>query len=266
MRVLPSLMRPSIAGAAVLGGQLYDAIHRADLPSYRDHDPSGDFGDPSSPRLRIVALGDSSVTAPGVEVDDSWIRRLAAHFANRYRVELCSVAVGGSKARDVRYTQVPAALATRGDVAILSVGSNDAMRMTPIARYEEDLAATVADLSRGFARITIMGIGDLGTLPRLPSLAKTVARTRGRSVDRAIRRVAAQHRHVVKSKAWGPAWHGFDDDPLGMFSGDLFHASGQGHLVFSRAGIAAVERLMTIVPLEDAAAATEFPGSLESAM
>jgi lysophospholipase L1-like esterase len=241
--------------------QLYGAIHRGDLPSYLDQDPSGDFGSASAPPLQIVVLGDSSVTAPGIDVDASWSRRVASHLGDRYYVRLRSVAVGGSKARDLAGFQVATAIAIGGDMALISIGANDALRGTQIARFESELDATFTDLEPHFAMIGVSGVGDLGTLPRLPSLAQTVARARSRGIDHAIRRVAHAHPGVVKGKSWGPVWAEFTSDPDAMFTGDLFHASGKGHELFGNAATSVAESLLAA---RETAAITESPGSLES--
>lgn len=250
-----------MAAFSALAHQLYGAIHRADLPSYVDQDPTGDFGDIASPPLRIVVLGDSSVTAPGIDIDASWSRRVAIHFSDRYHVRLRSVAVGGSKARDLGGFQVDTAIAIGGDMALISIGANDAMRGTPIARFEHDLDAALTSLEPHFPLVGISGVGDLGTLPRLPTLAQTVARSRARAVDRAIRRVSHAHPGVIKGYSWGPAWAAFDQDPELMFSGDLFHASEEGHQLFANAAISVAEALLARSPTEPVSGS---PGSLES--
>jgi lysophospholipase L1-like esterase len=250
-----------MAAFSALAHQLYGAIHRTDLPSYVDQDPTGDFGDVAAPPLRIVVLGDSSVTAPGIDIDASWSRRVANHFSDRYHVALRSVAVGGSKARDLNGFQVEPAIAIGGDMALISIGANDAMRGTPIARFERDLDAALTSLEPHFARIGISGVGDLGTLPRLPPLAQTIARSRARAIDRAIRRVVHEHPGVMKGYSWGPAWAAFDRDPELMFSGDLFHASEEGHQLFANAAIRVAEALMANPPTGPV---SESPESLES--
>jgi hypothetical protein len=58
------LLRPPLTAGAVLVGQLAHAAYRDDLPSLENQDPSGLFGDPNAPPLKLVYLGDSSVTAP----------------------------------------------------------------------------------------------------------------------------------------------------------------------------------------------------------
>jgi hypothetical protein len=116
-RALYAVPAVPAAAAAFVVVQVLRAAHRTDLPSFSNQDPSGLFGDPASPRLRIVALGDSSITSPGVEdLDNTWIRRLARSQADRHHVELIALAVGGSKARDVVEGQLDEAVRLRPDV------------------------------------------------------------------------------------------------------------------------------------------------------
>ncbi len=242
-------LRTSAVGVAVVTAQLVRAVHRPDIPSLTNQDPSGRFGDPDAPTLRIVLLGDSSVTAPGVEpLDSAWPRRLAARLAERYHVELISVAVGGSKARDVLLGQVTGAIRAAPDMAIVSVGANDALRTTPVRRFEREMSEILGRLTAKIPAVGVSGIGDLGTLPRLPTLPRGVARVRGRAFDHAIARAAHPYPRVVKSAAWGDAWRLFKDgDPAEVFAADLFHASGVGHAVFAAASDPIVDEMLRIL-------------------
>ncbi len=218
-----------------LVGPVLHAVHRSDLPSLDNQDPSGAFGAEDAPLLRIAVLGDSSVTAPGVvPLDACWVRRLALGLADRYRVEVCSIAVGGSKARDVLATQVAAAIATRPHIALVSVGANDALRATPLRRFEAEIDQILTTLCAAGIAVGISGIGDLGTIPRLPNVPRRAARIRGRMIDRAVRRAARRHPGVLKSDTWGPGWKPFvSGDPAVIFAPDMFHASAEGHAIYA---------------------------------
>ena len=63
-------------------------------------------------------------------------------------------------------------------------------------------------------------------------------------MDQAIRRVVSDRPNTVKSKAWGQVWRRFDTHPTEMFSGDMFHASEEGHRVFAGNGIEVVNELL----------------------
>lgn len=225
--------RPMAIGG-VLAAQMVQAMQRPDLDSYADQDPSGQFGDPSLPPLRMVAIGDSTITAPGVEpLDDAWVRRTANYLASRYYVDLISVAVGGSRIKDVRDGQVHRAIVLGADLAVLCVGGNDALRGTPVSRFESAYDQVVRTMIQAFPAVAVCGVGDLGTIPRLPAFVQGVARVRGRAIDRAIGRVAFSY-GVPKSRAWGPEYARFEYDPA-VWAGDLFHASGEGHAMYADA-------------------------------
>src|SRR3972149_5591819 len=132
VRVRKAVLAGPVAAAAVVATQVLRASRRPDLPTYPNQDPSGRFGDPSLPGLRIVALGDSSITAPGVaDLDTVWIRRVAHALSDRYHVDLVSLAVGGGKGRDVLEGQLAAAIRVRPDVAGAWVGRRHALGGIP---------------------------------------------------------------------------------------------------------------------------------------
>jgi len=244
----PLLQRP-LTGFGVLLAQVLRSAHREDLPSLENQDPSNVFGTPDLPILRIVILGDSSVTAPGVQpLNAAWPRRLGRYFGERYHVTMESVAVGGSKARDVLRNQLDPALELGADIALLSFGANDALRGTPIAQFEAEYELIVEALTSATPLVGICGVGDLGTVGRLPTLARAIGRVRGRSINEAIRRVRARHPGVVKSRTWGTAWSAFEDDPERVFAPDEFHASADGHALFAACMIPVVEALLDSPP------------------
>ncbi|MFQ5554608.1 MAG: GDSL-type esterase/lipase family protein [Acidimicrobiia bacterium] len=238
------LLKRGVVGFTVLTGQVMHAAHRRDLPSFQNQDPSADLGNPANPRLRIVLMGDSSMTAPGVyPLDLCWPRRLAHDLTDRYFVELRSVAIGGSKAADILRDQIEAALAFEPHMVLISVGANDALRAVPVASYERDLGEIVRRLSADVEAIGLSGIGDLGSLPRLPEIPRAWARVRGRSFNRALQRVA--HRYgAPKSETWGPIWRPFSEGDLRVFADDRFHASAEGHAIFAMAMRPVVEALV----------------------
>ena len=241
-----SMLRPPLAVGALFAGQLARAILRDDLPTLENQDPSGIFGSPDDPPLTIVFLGDSSVTAPGVEpLDHSWPRQIAFHLATSYRVTALSTAVGGAKVKDVLDLQLDVALEAHPDLAYVSVGSNDALRGSSTARFEADYDRVVGRLHSRVPAVGLSGIGDLGTIPRLPELARGLARIRARSIDAAIARVSQRYPRTVKSNAWDVMEMLFTDES-DMYGEDLFHASAEGHLAFSHVGKPVADRMVDI--------------------
>lgn len=237
MSPISAVSRRPLSAAAILVGQAWHAGHRPDLPSLSNQDPSAVLGDPANPSLKVALLGDSSVTAPGVEpLDDCWARRVGHRLAATYHVKMVSIAVGGARAADVLRYQVAPALAQEPDIALVCVGANDALRAVAVQDFERDLGRILRRLNESIPAVGVSGLGDLGPLPRLPSIGSAWARVRSRSFDRAIARVGHQF-DVPKTAAWGPLFQPFAD-PLnenGFYAADMFHASGKGHALFAQA-------------------------------
>ena len=224
------------AAAAAVGtvvAQFWYVAHRP-LPSFRDLDANGDFGSDLLPEARIVLLGDSTITGPGLDsCNDLWSHRVARRLAVDRRVRLLSLAAGGSRARDVLLRQLPHALTLDPHLAIISVGANDATHATPMRRVEADLDAIASAFGEIGAGVVLAGVGDLGNIPRLRHPLKAVASRRSRAVDRVHARVANRHGHVVKvpiAEHTDKAFRSVD-----VFSPDLFHPNCAGHAVWADA-------------------------------
>jgi lysophospholipase L1-like esterase len=243
LSVVPAV--PIAAGAFVLS-QVVRAVKRSDLPTFANQDPSGVFGDPEAPPLRVVALGDSSVTAPGVEdLDNVWIRRVAHRMADRYRVELISLAVGGAKARDVVEGQLDEAVRLSPNVATVSVGANDAMRGVSTRAYQRHLTTIVQRLAATGAGVVVWGVGDLASIPRLPRSLRRYIAARSRAFDEIARAVVLESPQAVKAHARGRSSTAFFDDPS-LFAGDLFHAGDEGHAIFAEDVMPAFEAAVAL--------------------
>ncbi|MCP4248687.1 MAG: SGNH/GDSL hydrolase family protein [bacterium] len=234
---------PLAGGIGILGQILY-AAHRPDLPSYDNYETSGALGDPGRPGLRLVALGDSSITAPGVnQVDDAWIRKVAHALTDRYFVHLHALAVGGSNAADVLADQLGPALELAPDLAVVSVAANDAIRGVPPARFERELDEIVGSLIAAGAPVVVVGVGDIGSIPRLPRFLRWYLTKRSAMFDRVSADVAARYPGAVKVDVRGDLSAAFWTDPM-TFSGDRFHASSYGHEHFAHHVQVATERAL----------------------
>lgn len=241
------------AAAALVAAQVLRAAHRPDLPSFTNQDPSGEFGDPALPRLRIVALGDSSLTSPGVaNLDNSWVRRLARSQADRHRVELVSLAVGGAKAGDVIEGQLEEALRLEPDLAIVSVGANDAIRAVRVERYRAEITEIVDRLEAVARAVLLYGVGDLGVIPRLPRALRPYLTRRSRLFDAVCRDVAVRSERVAKVYTGGRVSTAFGEDES-LFAPDLFHAGDTGHAVFAEEAMPAMHAAMAILRRDEVA-------------
>lgn len=245
-RLLAALPAVSLGAAALALTQVLRAAHRSDLPSFPNQDISGTFGHPDDPPLRIVAVGDSSLTIPGVEdPDNAWIRAVALEFACSHRVELISLGVGGSKAQDVIEGQLEAAVELAGDIAVVSVGANDAIRGVPAERFRERLEHIVTRLEETAGAVVVLGMGDGGSVPRLPRMIRPYLTRRTFRFNDVCREVALRHPRTVKVHTRGAIRSAFWED-RGLFAEDLFHAGDRGHRLFARESLAALGAAYTI--------------------
>ena len=223
---------PALGAAAILT-LVMRAAHRSDLPTFPNQDASGTFGDPSLPCLRIVCIGDSSLTGPGLKsIDSLFIRRIARSYSDRHHVELISLAVGGSKATDVIEGQLDDAVNLAPDIAVVSVGANDAMRGVYLPRYREQVDHILRRLGETAGAIFIVGMGDLGTIPRLPDPMRNFLARRSRIFNEAAGEAAVAHPLAVKVYTRGRMSTAFEGE-LSMFAADQFHASDEGHRIFA---------------------------------
>lgn len=245
-RAVAALPAVPAAIAGVFVAQVLKAAKRPDLPSFPNQDPSGRFGDPSSPELLIVALGDSSITGPGVtDLDNIWVRRIAIELSRTLHVELMSLAVGGAKARDVIEGQLAEAVRLKPDLALISVGANDAIRATPPARYRAELRHILTDLEGVARSMMVLGVGDLGSIPRLPRMLRAISSRRSARFDAAAAAVVSAFPTAVKGATSGPMSTAFWSDPS-LFAGDQFHAGDAGHAVFAEQAMPAVRAALRI--------------------
>lgn len=219
----------SLVGAAILIGEGLAAILEPapDLPQF---DASGLVGGTEA-SSRWLVLGDSTTTGPGLSgPDEIWIRQLASRFADRGPIEIESLAVGGSIARDVLEEQLPR-VAGFFNWAFVAVGGNDVLRGIPATAYERNLEAIVTGLRPHAENVCLMGVGDVGTIPRLRWPLDTVVMRRSMSLDRAAGRVA-DRTGVIKANHFAHR-HAFLDPAI--FAADRFHPNATGHRVWADA-------------------------------
>jgi lysophospholipase L1-like esterase len=235
-------------GALVAAQALY-ATRRRDLPTVIGVDASGCEGDPAHPTIRVGAAGDSTLTGPGLDdAGDVWLRQALRQLAAEHgrHFELRSFAVGGSRMRHVLHDQLDELLAFAPDVAVVVVGTNDAIHCTPLAAVHDACSRVVTRVTREVPAVLLGGVGDLANIARVQWPLAAALRRRGRSVDAVIRSVAARHENVhyvdvslsdADFRRGGPS----------LFVGDLFHPNRAGHAVWAGVSRAPLERALQVI-------------------
>ena len=228
---------------AAMGAQAWYAGHRR-LPRYVDLDAGGVLGPVHAPEVKVAVLGDSTVSGTGLDDPaDLWLRQALDRLTDRFQVRIKSEAVSGARARDVLMYQVRAALAWAPDVAVVSVGANDALRRFRISGFEAELRAIVAALQGAGTAVVLAGVGDVGTAPLLPFPLRLVVSERSRAVDRIHARIAAERDGVAKVPVAELTSEIFRRRPE-LFCGDLFHPNREGHGVWAEAAFPVLERVI----------------------
>lgn len=230
-------------GSVVAQG--YYAGHRP-LPHFADLDPSAEFGPRTGTRIRIVGLGDSTLTGPGlIDPTETWIHQVLRRVDGPTHITFRSFASGGAKLRDVRRHQLRSAVDFGPDIAIVAAGSNDAIRAIPPRLVRSELAVIARTLAESGAAVLLAGVGDLGVIPRLPDPLARLLTHRSASADRIQRRVALGMPNVVKAPMREIATEPFRTLP-DLFSPDLFHPNVRGHGIWADAVGPTLTRMIDI--------------------
>ncbi len=230
---LPAIV---VCGLAATLVQALRAGYRRDLPTFEGYDPSGDFGSPDDPLVRIVALGDSALTGPGLtDPDDIWIRQVCRALATDHRIELRCLATGGTRAADVLAHQLEAAEALRPDISFVAVGTNDVTHRTPPRLFAAQLSEIVERLATCSRAVILPGMGDLGTVPRAPFPLSSLLTSWSALINAIQERAAARHDNVWMIPMRRLTTAAFRRDEV--FSPDRYHPNVAGHTVWAKAAI-----------------------------
>jgi lysophospholipase L1-like esterase len=248
MRAVVDVARKlAVAGVVTVGAELALAVLWP-APEQPEFDASGSFGSSRREPLRLAALGDSTLTAPGVVGrDEIWVSvvadRLSTHLDRG--VDLLSLGAGGATAAAVMRDQLPAALEFSPHVSLLSVGANDVMRGVPMRRFMGELDMIVGELSRQGSAVVMSGVGDLGAIPRLAPPLRQMASRLGRRADRIHAEVARRH-GAVKADQWSWAASQFRTRH-DVWSLDRFHPNAAGHQIWAEVCWAALSPMVGTV-------------------
>ncbi len=195
------------------------------------------------PALRVAWLGDSTAAGVGASGPSGALPVQVAEGLQR-PVELAVLAVSGARVADVVDDQLPALAGFEPEVVFVSVGANDTVHFTSLRSFERRYRALVEGLPEG-ARVVLLGVPDMGSIPRLAQPLRAVAGWRGRQLDEVVREVAAATgaAYVDIAGATGPA---FRAEPDRFYAGDDYHPSDEGYRRWAEAVLDTVDSAMLV--------------------
>lgn len=227
------------AGVVLVAEALWTV--RRSLPSLQGLDASGIAVSPSctGEPLRVVALGDSTLTGPGLDAGEQvWLRRALTGLRHGCPIELVSLALGGSRVVDVA-ALVDDAVDRRPHLVVVAVGANDALHGTKLRSFRTQFDMMLADVVARTPVVAVANIGDLGNIARVPAPLASVFRARARAFRSAIETIVARHDNVVLLDMT-VADDRFRD--RSVFGADLFHPNEFGHAAWADAALPGLRR------------------------
>lgn len=221
------------AGTTILGGSLVggglligaEVLAAARSPGL---DPPGSA--PGEPQLdaAVVWIGDSTAAGHGASSPEAGLPLRVSQGLGRPGRPVV-LARGGDRIRDVLAHQVPALGGLAPRVIFISVGANDTVHLTSRAAFQRDYEAMLRALPPAVP-LVLLGIPDMGALPRLGQPLRALAGWRGRYLDAAVREVAARHpgrcRYIDVCRLTGPE---IRRHPERYLAADRYHPSDAGY-------------------------------------
>jgi lysophospholipase L1-like esterase len=229
-------------GGLVVGGEAWLATrgpNPPDPPPAPDDLPAGPLpAGVAAPR--VVWLGDSTAAGVGASTLADTLPEQVADLLG-HPVRLTVLARSGARVADVLRLQLPPVAALEPTEVFISVGANDATHLTGRSRFRRDYGRLLAGLPASVAQLVVLGVPDLGGLPRLAQPLRAVAGWRGRALTGDIRNLA-RRRHAVYvdiAAGTGPA---FRHDPTRYFASDRYHPDDAGYHLWATVVAAAVRQ------------------------
>ena len=237
--------RASLAVAAAVAGTAAVLVVEIQLARAGSHLPDLELAlDRPGAGKRLVWLGDS--TAAGVGASSS-ARALPSQVADGLAVRnpssgdglaapdvsVAVLAVSGARVADVLADQVPKVAGLRPDLVLISVGANDTIHLTGRGAFRHSYEELVRALPPGVP-VVLLGVPDMGAIPRFAQPLRAVAGWRGRNLDAEVRWVAARTGAVYADIA-GPTGPPFRRNPGRYFAADDFHPSDAGYGLWAEA-------------------------------
>ncbi len=179
--------------------------------------------------LRYAVMGDSTAAGQGAPEDQGIAVSTAGALAVTRPVTLLNTGVSGATMEGVAADQLPAVIAFKPDLVLLSAGANDVTKLTPRREMMHVLERIVLELRRANpnVRIVITGAPEMGSVPRFLPPLSNLARARTAHVNRGFERTATRLGlgFARIAEETGPQF----DRNKGLFASDRFHPNADGY-------------------------------------
>ena len=189
---------------------------------------------------RVVWLGDSTAAGVGASTSAGALPSQVADGLAASGVSVAVLAVSGARVADVLADQAPKVAALRPDLVLISVGANDTIHLTGRGAFRHTYEELLRALPPGVP-VVLLGVPDMGAIPRFAQPLRAVAGWRGRNLDSEVRLVAA-HAGAVYADIAGPTGPPFRRDPDRYFAADDFHPSDAGYRLWADAVLNVLRR------------------------
>lgn len=224
-RVLVAAVSLPVVALAVLGVEAALARRGGDVAE-PPLELDARVGEGGTGALEVMWLGDSTAAGVGASGSAATLAVVVAVGLDR-PVDLTVLARSGATVAGVVAHQLPALAELDPAVVFVSVGANDVTRLTSRSDFERRYRRLVAGLPAD-AEVVLLGVPDMGAIPRLAQPLRAVAGWRGEQLDAVVGQVAADtgSAYVDIAGETGPA---FRDDPERFFAADRYHPSDAGY-------------------------------------
>jgi lysophospholipase L1-like esterase len=192
--------------------------------------PHRGFFPGAGPSLRILAIGDSSVSGVGVARGDETVSATTARALARLTgrpVAWRAVGLSGATVSKAMDELVPRLVSEPADLLIVAFGVNDAVAYRSPSAFANDLAALViaARGCVGNAAVVIAGVAPLAFFPGLPWPLRTILGWRCAALQASAERLSGLLARLVVER--------FSEMLVPeLFASDGFHPNGRAHALW----------------------------------
>lgn len=241
LRTLRYTLTGAVGLAAVLAGEVLLAQRAERLEPFARDELDGVYGEGSQRTVKLVWIGDSTSVGVGSSRPASTLPVIVARGLER-PVRLSVFGESGAKTIDALREQLPLVRDLEPDWVIIGIGNNDVSKVTPRARFREQLGQLVQGVREaGPSRIALLGVAEWSSTPLLWQPLRFVAGKRSDMLDADVRRVAAEQ-DVLYVDIKGRTGAHFVEDPKRFHARDGFHPSDLGYEAWARVTLEAMEQ------------------------